>query len=206
MTNICEWAKKNEILEKYHKEDWGKISCTESDIVEAFILETLQCGLSWDTILKKREEYRKAFFKFNLDLIYKEYLKDNIDTNKLYEYLINKHNIIQNKSKTRAILTNCEILFRIKKEKSIFDFFWRFSNHTQIINKISISKNKPISSEISINMSKELKKMGFKYIGPKVCYSFMESIGMINNHIVTCKFREQKYIPYHITTRNNYKT
>ena len=189
MNNICEWATKNPLLQSYHNNEWGKIKDKDSEIIESLILETLQCGLSWVTVLNKRSEYRQAFFNFDLNLIFKNYTKYEFNLDEFCDFLFENFDIIKNKNKTKAIYSNCKILESISREQSLFEFFWSFTENSQIINAIDTSNNKPSFSSESIIMSQYLKSKGFKYVGEKVCYSFMESIGIINNHITTCIYK-----------------
>jgi DNA-3-methyladenine glycosylase I len=186
----CQWAGNDDLYKKYHDEEWGVPVHDDRKLFEMLILEGAQAGLSWITILRKRENYRKAFNNFDAKKICK------YDSKKI-EQLLNNDGIIRNRLKISASITNAKIFLEIQKEFGSFDkFIWKFVGREPIINKWKSLKEIPARTTESDLMSKELKKRGFKFVGSTICYAFMQAVGMVNDHIVEC-FR-YKNIP------NNY--
>lgn len=171
----CEWVEgKEEIYLKYHDEEWGVPKYDDDILFEMLILELFQAGLSWITILKKREAFRKAFDNFDIDKIMK------YDENKVNELLENE-NIIRNKLKINATVNNAQVFREIQKEYGSFSkYIW---SHTE--GKIIKAEYKT-KSELSDKISKDLKKKGMKFVGPTIIYSYLESIGIIDNHTKEC--------------------
>ena len=171
----CEWVEgKEEIYIKYHDEEWGIPKYDDKILYEMLVLESFQAGLSWITILKKREAFRKAFDNFELDKII------NYDDDKINELLENE-NIIRHKGKIEAAIVNARVFKEIQKEYGNFsDYIWGFTDG-EIIKAEYKTK-----SELSEKISKELKKKGMKFVGPTIIYSYLESIGIIDNHAKDC--------------------
>ncbi|MBO5152422.1 MAG: DNA-3-methyladenine glycosylase I [Methanobrevibacter sp.] len=171
----CEWVEgKEEIYIKYHDEEWGIPKYDDKILYEMLVLESFQAGLSWITILKKREAFRKAFDNFELDKII------NYDDDKINELLENE-NIIRHKGKIEAAIVNARVFKEIQKEYGNFsDYIWDFTDG-EIIKAEYKTK-----SELSEKISKELKKKGMKFVGPTIIYSYLESIGIIDNHAKDC--------------------
>lgn len=171
----CEWVEgKEDIYIKYHDEEWGIPKYDDKILYEMLVLESFQAGLSWITILKKREAFREAFDNFNTDKIV------NYDENKINELLKNE-NIIRHKGKIEAAIVNAKIFKEIQKEYGSFsEYIWGFTDG-EIIKAEYKTK-----SELSEKISKELKKKGMKFVGPTIVYSYLESIGIINNHTKDC--------------------
>lgn len=171
----CEWVEgKEDIYIKYHDEEWGIPKYDDEILYEMLVLESFQAGLSWITILKKREAFREAFDNFNTDKIV------NYDENKINELLKNE-NIIRHKGKIEAAIVNAKIFKEIQKEYGSFsEYIWGFTDG-EIIKAEYKTK-----SELSEKISKELKKKGMKFVGPTIVYSYLESIGIINNHTKDC--------------------
>jgi DNA-3-methyladenine glycosylase I len=168
----CSWVSNNIEYIKYHDIEWGIPEHKDIKLFEILVLESMQAGLSWLTILLKRENYRESFDNFNYEKI------ALYDSNKISELLNNK-GIIRNKLKINSIVNNAKAFINIQSEYGSFDeYIWKFANY-----KIINDKNKKVMAE---KISKELKKGGFKFIGPKICYSFIESIGIFNNHNKNC--------------------
>jgi DNA-3-methyladenine glycosylase I len=183
----CEWANSHLLETTYHDEEWGVPIHDDRMLFEMLILESAQSGLSWVTILKKRNGYLNAF--------------DNFDANKIVNYspekieeLLNDSNIVRNKLKINATIENAKRFLHIQKNFGSFDkFIWSFVNGQPINNHWTQPSDVPSSTPESINMSKELKKMGFKFVGPTTCYAFMQAVGMVNDHIVSCfRYKEIK--------------
>ncbi|HTX61263.1 MAG TPA: DNA-3-methyladenine glycosylase I, partial [Methanobacterium sp.] len=149
-------------------------------LFEFLILEGAQAGLNWTLILQKRDNYRKAFDNFEIDNVAK-YNEEKITE------LRNNPGIIRNKLKIRATVVNAGVVQKIQKEYGSFDsYVWQFVDHKPIQNKWKTLDEIPSSTSESENMSKDLKKMGFKFVGPTICYSFMQAVGMVNDHVVDC--------------------
>ncbi len=180
----CAWAGSDPLYQKYHDEEWGVPVHDDRKLFEMMILEGAQAGLSWITILRKRENYRKAFNNFDAKKIAK------YDSKKVKKLLQNE-GIVRNKLKIAAAIQNAKCFLEIQKEYDSFDkYIWQFVNGKQIINKWKSLKEIPAKSKESDAMSKDLKKRGFKFVGSTICYAFMQAVGMMNDHTVDCfKYR-----------------
>ena len=175
--NRCGWAKgEKDIL--YHDTEWGVPSHDDGYIFEMLILEGFQAGLSWNTILQKRENFRKAFDDFDYKKI-AEY-----DENKLNELLQNE-GIIRNRLKIYSAVTNAIAFMKVQKE------FESFSDNKRIINNWKTLSEVPATSELSDKISKDLKKRGFKFVGSTIIYSFLQAIGIIDDHLVSCPYKNK---------------
>ncbi len=180
LMNRCEWSGNNELMIKYHDEEWGVPLHDDQLLFEFLCLEGAQAGLSWSTILNKRDNYRIAFDNFDAKKISK------YDINKI-DQLKNNAGIIRNKLKINAFINNARIFLEIQQEYGSFnEYIWQFVDHKPIINSWKYLSEIPASTEVSKKMSKVLKKRGFKFVGPTICYAFMQATGMVNDHIVTC--------------------
>ncbi|OUS24305.1 DNA-3-methyladenine glycosidase [Gammaproteobacteria bacterium 45_16_T64] len=175
----CSWAQ-GDLYLAYHKKEWGEPCYDEKRLFEKICLEGQQAGLSWITILKKRENYRKAFFKFNPKKVAAMSDED------LEERLLDK-GIIRNRLKVYAIRNNAQAYLALKAEGIYFrDFLWEFVDNEVKVNHFSHLSKVPTETPESQAMSKALKKKGFKFIGPTICYAFMQSMGMVNDHMTNC--------------------
>lgn len=180
MKQRCKWATKNQKEQDYHDKEWGIPIYDDQLLFEFLILEGAQAGLSWSTILAKRETYRIAFDNFEAKIIAK-YNQKKID-----ELLIDK-GIVRNKLKINATVTNAKIYLEIQKEYDSFsNYIWSFVDGKPIINHWKTVDEVPAKTELSDTMSKALKKRGFKFIGTTICYAFMQATGMVNDHVITC--------------------
>jgi DNA-3-methyladenine glycosylase I len=180
MTKRCAWASDDELYIQYHDQEWGVPQYDDRKLFELLILEGAQAGLSWYTILKKRENYRQAFDKFDVKKI-AEY-----DNNKIQE-LLNNPGIVRNKLKIESTVRNAKIYLDIQKEYGSFSqYLWSFVDGKPIVNSFNELKELPAKTELSDNISKELKKRGFNFIGSTICYAFMQAAGMVNDHTVDC--------------------
>lgn len=187
MVKRCEWCGTDPLYVKYHDEEWGIPVHDDTKHFEMIILDGAQAGLSWLTVLRKRENYRKAFDRFNPKKVAK------YDEKKVEE-LLNNPGIIRNKLKVRSAVTNAQAFLKVQKEFGSFDkYIWQFVNGKPIINKWKSIKELPATSKESDAMSKDLKKRGFKFVGSTICYAYMQAAGMVNDHIVSC-FRYKKLI------------
>lgn len=187
MKKICEWCLGNELMKEYHNTEWGTPVHDDSKLFEFLILDAFQAGLSWLTILKKRENFRKAFDNFN-------YVKIAKYNEKKYNKLLNDAGIIRNKLKIKAAITNAKIFIDIQKEFGSFDkYIWGFVNGKAIQNRWKTMKEIPAKTAESDLMSKDLKKRGFKFVGSTICYAFMQAAGLVNDHVVDCyRYKEIK--------------
>ncbi|MBU5257088.1 DNA-3-methyladenine glycosylase I [Tissierella praeacuta] len=176
----CSWAKKDVDI-VYHDNEWGKPVHDDNLLFEILILEGMQAGLSWTTILNKRESMRIAFDGFNPQII-AEY-----STEKKEELLLNP-SIIRNKAKINALVTNAKAFLRIQEEYGSFNnYIWKFVDNHPIVNKWTDLSQVPVNTEISERISKDLYARGFKFIGSTICYAFMQAVGMVNDHMVWCE-------------------
>ena len=170
----------DELYEAYHDQEWGVPVYDDTTIFEFLILETFQAGLSWITILRKRENFRAAFDGFNYKKI------ANYNQNKI-DALLQDAGIIRNKLKVNATVTNAQLFMKIQEEFGSFSkYIWGFVNGKPIKNQCKNMKDVPATSPISDALSKDLKKRGFKFVGSTVIYAHMQATGMINDHIESC--------------------
>jgi DNA-3-methyladenine glycosylase I len=176
----CGWCMGDPLYEAYHDEEWGVPVYDDATIFEFLVLETFQAGLSWITILRKRENFRKAFDDFNYKKI------ANYSEEKIQE-LLQDAGIIRNKLKVRSTVTNAQLFIKIQEEFGSFsNYIWGFVDETPIQNAAVDYKKAPPTNPISDALSKDLKKRGFKFVGSTVIYAHMQATGMINDHEVDC--------------------
>ena len=180
MEKSCEWPGENKLMIEYHDTEWGTPVHNDRKLFELLMLDNAQAGLSWQTVLNKRENYRKAFDNFEPAKIAR-YNKRKITS------LLNNPGIIRNRLKIEAAVTNARAVLEIQKEFGSFDaYIWQFVNGTPIRNRWKSLKEIPATSLQSDAMSKALKKRGFKFIGSTICYAFMQSAGLVNDHLIHC--------------------
>lgn len=180
MAHRCGWCAGDELYEAYHDKEWGVPVKDDETLFEFLILETFQAGLSWITILRKRENFRKAFDHFD----YKKIAK--YDQGKK-DILLQDAGIIRNKLKVNATITNAQLFIRVQEEFGSFSkYIWNFVDGKPIKNKIKNYKDGPANTTLSDRVSKDLKKRGFKFVGSTVVYAFMQAVGMVNDHEVKC--------------------
>ncbi len=176
----CGWCVGDPIYEAYHDLEWGVPLYDEDQLFEFLILETFQAGLSWITILKKRDNFRRAFDFFD----YKKIAKYDAEK---YELLMQDAGIIRNKLKIKATIGNASAFMKVQKEFGSFSkYIWGFVDGKPIQNKLQHYKDAPAKTELSDTISKDLKKRGFKFVGSTVMYAFMQATGMVNDHEVGC--------------------
>ena len=176
----CDWCKGSDLYKTYHDEDWGFPVKEDTALFEYLTLEVFQAGLSWITILKKRDHFRKALDHFD----YKQIA--TYDQNKIDSLLQNK-SIIRNKLKINATITNAISFIAIQKEFGSFSkYIWNYVNGTPIKNNISPDNKAPTNTPLSDLISKDLKTRGFKFTGSTIIYAYMQAIGMINGHDIKC--------------------
>ena len=177
--NRCNWAKDEPNI-TYHDKEWGRPQHDDTKLFEFLILEGAQAGLSWITILKRRDGYRKAFSDFDV-------LKVSKYTQKRVEKLLQDESIIRNKLKVNSAINNAKAFLKVQVEFGSFDkYLWGFVNHKPIKNKFKKLSDIPAFTEISEKLSKDLKKRGFNFVGPTICYALMQAIGMVNDHTTQC--------------------
>ncbi|MGX6978262.1 DNA-3-methyladenine glycosylase I [Vagococcus elongatus] len=179
----CDWANQSEIERIYHDTQWGRPAHEDGYLFEMLVLESMQAGLSWKTILDKREAFREAFDQFDIEKV------SRYDEKKIAELLSNPK-IIRNKLKIQAAVNNAEMFLKIQKDHGSFDqFIWSYVNHQPVVNNFYSLSEVPSTTELAERITKDLKKAGFKFIGPTIIYAYMQSIGMVNDHLLTCEFR-----------------
>ncbi|WP_033959873.1 DNA-3-methyladenine glycosylase I [Psychroserpens jangbogonensis] len=176
----CGWCVGNDLYEAYHDEEWGVPVFDDATLFEFLILETFQAGLSWITVLKKRENFRNAFDNFDYKKISK-YNQKKIDS------LLENEGIIRNKLKVNATITNAHAFMKIQEEYGSFSkYIWDFVDGKPIKNSFKDYRKAPANTPLSDTLSKDLKKRGFKFVGSTVIYAHMQATGMINDHEVNC--------------------
>lgn len=177
----CVWVnEKNKLYVKYHDEEWGVPSYDDAYLFEMLLLESFQAGLSWECILNKREAFREAFDEF-------DYKKIAMYDDKKIEELKNNPNIIRNKLKINATINNAKVFMNIQKEfKTFSNYIWNFTNNKIIINEYD---NFHTTSLLSDEISKDLKRRGMKFVGSTIIYSYLQAIGVVNDHETSCDFR-----------------
>lgn len=182
MTNRCPWVSDLEIYQKYHDEEWGRPLHDDQKLFELLILEGAQAGLSWLTVLKKRDNYRQAFDNFDPKKIAK-YNQTKIDQ------LLNNEGIIRNRLKIASTIQNAQAFLQIQKEFGSFDkYIWAFVDHKPIQNKFKTLKDYPTKTPISDQISKDLKKRGMNFVGSTIIYAFMQAAGLVSDHTTGCDF------------------
>lgn len=175
----CEWCEKDDLYRRYHDEEWGVESHDDQHLFEHLILETFQAGLSWYTILKKRENFRNAFDGFDPNLMVK-YGEEKVES------LLNDAGIIRNRAKILAAINNARCFLKVQENFGSFDeFIWSFAPE-QCINSISSWDDVLVTTADSDGMSKSLKERGFKFVGSTTCYAFMQAVGMVDDHFSDC--------------------
>ncbi len=186
MKKRCEWVTDDEIYQQYHDEEWGVPSYDDQHLFEMLILEGAQAGLSWLTVLKKRQGYKQAFNNFDAKKM-SEYTKRDVS-----RLLLNK-NIIRNKLKVNSAIKNARAYLEIKQEFDSFaDYIWQFVDGKPIVNHWKTLSEIPVKTDESNAMSKDLQKRGFNFVGSTICYAYMQAVGMVNDHTLDCEYRKVK--------------
>ena len=181
----CDWCLKDQLYMDYHDLEWGRPEHDDRKLFEMLVLEGAQAGLSWYTILKKRENFRKAFDGFKAEKIA---LYDGDKVNELLQ----DEGIIRNKLKINATIGNAKAFLKIRDEYGSFDqYIWQFTNHKTIVGNYKNLKEIPAKTKESDAMSKDLLKKGFKFVGSTICYAFMQATGMVDDHVDGCWRRDQ---------------
>lgn len=179
----CSWENsKNPLYQKYHDQEWGKLNLDSNYLYEMLVLESFQSGLSWETILNKRENFRKAFANFDYHKVAKFNEND-------FERLMHDKGIVRNRLKINAAINNAKMLVKLEKEnRTLGEFLTRFIPKP-IMHHPRKMEDVPASDDLSKEVSKEMKKLGFKFVGPVTIYSFLQAIGLINDHLENCSFK-----------------
>jgi DNA-3-methyladenine glycosylase I len=182
--NRCTWAK-NELSIAYHDTEWGVPLHDDRGLFEFLILEGAQAGLSWDTILRKRENYRAAFDNFEAELV------ATYDVRKIAE-LLQDQGIVRNRRKIASAVQNAKEFLKVRTEFGSFDaYIWGFVEGKPITSHLQVSADVPARTELSDKISKELRKRGFNFVGSTIVYAFMQATGIVNDHLLTCFRREE---------------
>lgn len=196
MSSRCAWVTDDPIYIRYHDEEWGVPEHDDTKLFELLTLEGAQAGLSWLTILKKRENYRIAFDNFDIAKV------ADYDQTKVEELMQNK-GIVRNRLKIQSTINNAKAIIKIQMEFGSFDtYIWGFVGDKPIINAWTNLSEVPAKTRESDAMSKDLSKRGFKFVGSTICYAFMQATGMVNDHITDC-YRYQE-VNSHITLHSNH--
>lgn len=191
----CDWAAASPLETQYHDEQWGVPVHDDRPLFEMLVLEGAQAGLSWSTILKKREGYREAFDNFNPETVAGY-------TEATMERLLRNPGIIRNRAKVYAAVTNAQRFLDVRNEFGSFDaYIWSFVDGAPVNNAWETMADTPAQTPTSEAMSKDLKKRGFKFVGPTICYAFMQAVGIVNDHLVTC-FRYPEIVKLHHAARS----
>lgn len=179
----CNWCEKDDLYRRYHDEEWGRPLHDEDKHFEFLLLETMQAGLSWYTVLVKRENYRQAFANFSPEKV-AQYSSDDI------EILMQNVGLIRNRRKLEAAVSNAKIFLLIQQEFGSFDnYIWSFNNHKIIDTPWRDISQVPATSELSDRVSADMKKRGFKFVGSTTIYAHLQAIGIINDHLAECWIR-----------------
>jgi len=180
MKTRCEWCGTDPLYVTYHDEEWGVPAHDDRHLFEMLILEGAQAGLSWSTILKKRENYRKAFHGFDWEKIAKYGKRD-------FERLMGDAGIVRNQLKIESVIRNAKGTLAIREEFGSLDaYLWGFVEGVPVQNTWKSMAELPAKTELSDALSKDLKKRGFNFVGSTICYAFMQAVGMVNDHVVGC--------------------
>ena len=176
----CAWCEKTDLYKDYHDNEWGKPVYDDPTLFEFLILETFQAGLSWYTVLVKRDNFRKAFAGFDVQKVAKF-------TDAKLQVLAEDTGIIRNKLKIKAAVTNAQAFMKVQEEFGSFsNYIWKFTNGKPINNNPKTLKDVPATTPLSDEISKDLKKRGFKFVGSTVIYAHMQATGMVNDHVAAC--------------------
>jgi len=179
----CNWPGEDALMRNYHNEEWGVPLHSDRKLFEFIVLDTFQAGLSWRTVLYKRENFRHAFDNFDIEKI------ANYDEDKI-QILMQDSSIIRNQAKIRATVNNAQTFLRIQTEFGTFDsYIWQFTEGKTRTNHPTMNSEVNCKSSESDAMSKDLLKRGFKFVGSTICYAFMQAAGMVNDHLETCTYK-----------------
>lgn len=184
----CQWCVGDKLYQEYHDKEWGKPTYDDAILFEFIILESFQAGLSWITILKKRENFRNAFDNFNYKKI------ANYDEKKIAELMQNA-GIIRSELKIKSAISNAKAFLKIQQEFGSFSkYIWNFTNGKPIVNHPKTVIDVPATTILSESISKDLKKRGFKFVGPTIVYAYMQAVGIVNDHVADCFTRNKSSV------------
>ena len=179
-TKTCVWPGEDALMIAYHDEEWGTPVHDDKKHFEFLVLDCFQAGLSWKTILHRRENFRKAFADFNVEKVAR-FTQDKA------ERLLQDEGIIRNRLKVEGTIKNAKAFIQVQKEHGSFDkFIWQFTGYKTLVNKHKDHKHIQPNTKESDEMSKALKKLGFTFVGSTICYAYMQAAGMVNDHLVDC--------------------
>lgn len=184
----CEWARSDLLLQEYHDKEWGVPLHDDSKQFEFLCLEIMQAGLSWLTVLKKRDAFRKAFHDFDVPRV-AAMGQDQVES------LLQNEGIIRNQKKIEAIINNARAVLKIQQTQTLSSFFWDYVNGIPIDNGNGVDEDVPAKSDLSEQISKDLKKLKFSFVGPTIIYSHLQATGIVNDHVKKC-FRHDELLPY----------
>ena len=180
----CGWCKGSELYINYHDREWGRLVRDERKMFEFLLLETFQAGLSWITVLKKREAFRAVFHQFEIAKVAKM-------TEKEIQDALQNARIIRHEAKIRAAITNAQCVLELHaRGTTLVNFLWSYVNGTPLQNAWNGLSENPAKTDLAIQLSKDLKALGFKFIGPTVVYAHMQATGMVNDHLTSCPYYE----------------
>lgn len=179
-TESCPWCLGDDLYQRYHDEEWGVPLLDDTKLFEFLTLEGAQAGLSWITVLKKRDRYRERFSGFDIETVAALKQKD-------VESLLQDAGLIRNRLKLESTVTNAQAALRMQEQHgSLRHYLWQFVDHQPITNRFTSLKQVPANTPVSDAMSKRLKKDGFRFVGTTICYAFMQATGMVNDHLTHC--------------------
>jgi DNA-3-methyladenine glycosylase I len=179
-TQRCAWAESSDLMRAYHDDEWGKPTYDDTHLFEMLMLEGAQAGLSWSTILDKRANYRRAFDNFDPERIAR------YDETKLTALLADP-GIVRNRLKVKSSVSNAQSFLAVRAEHGSFDrYLWAWVDGTPIVNRPRTLADLPARTDLSDRLGKDLKKRGFNFVGSTIVYSYMQAVGMVNDHVVTC--------------------
>ena len=183
----CSWCGEHPLYVAYHDQEWGVPLHTDQQLFEFLVLEGAQAGLSWLTILKKRDAYRKAYYQFDAEKIARFNSRSIVR-------LLNNTGIVRNRLKIEASITNARAFLEVQDSFGSFDeYIWQFVDYQPIQNRWRQLQEIPVSTKESMQMRKDLQPRGFRFVGPTICYAFMQAVGMVNDHVTTC-FRHKELV------------
>jgi len=185
LSRRCHWAQTEPMI-AYHDREWGVPVHDDRTLFEMLCLEGAQAGLSWEIVLRRRERYRELFRNFDPALVARM-------TPARIEKILQDPGIIRNRAKIESVVANAKALLKIRREFGSFDaYVWRFVDGKPIVNRRRRAEDVPASTEQSEAMSRDLRKRGFSFVGPTICYAFMQAVGMVNDHRVSCDWHDRR--------------
>lgn len=183
----CDWCSDDALYQKYHDREWGVPQTREAKLFEFLILEGMQAGLSWITVLKKRPALRAAFAQFNATRLVQYSQRD-------IEKCLQNPGIIRHRLKVESVVSNARAYLDLREQgSSLKDICWQYTDHRVLVNRWRQHKQIPTTSAQAEQLSKTLKKLGFRFVGPTICYAFMQAVGIVNDHVLGC-FRHQECV------------